>query len=149
MILFTRETAEMIVLGRKTQTRRCWKKGRTVKPGSIHWAQTDYSASSRFARLVIIDTREEDPMTISEEDARREGFDSQSDFIKAYYALNPRADQDVASGEKKHYVINFRVHELAWQEPPEQVKNEHIMQIEDREGRMWRLEYSKGQVPRR
>lgn len=108
MILFAGDTPQKIVLGRKTQTRRCWKTHR-VKAGSFHWAQTNYHTSSRFARLEILKVWEQHPLNISEEDVIREGFTHWRDFIRAYYDQYPTANEDVERGERKHVVIDFRV----------------------------------------
>ena len=111
MILFAGDTPQKIVLGRKTQTRRCWKTHR-VKVGSFHWAQTGYKKETRFARLEILDVREENPHDIGYEDVLREGFTDKAYFLAAYYGQYPNADVDVESGERKHVVIDFRVEQI-------------------------------------
>ena len=116
MILFAGNTPHNIVLGRKTQTRRCWKTHR-VREGSFHWAQTGYKKETRFAKLEILKVWEQNPLDISDEDVRREGFTHKDDFINAYYSQYPNADADVERGERKHVVIDFRVVDI-FCEPP-------------------------------
>lgn len=111
MILFAGDTPIKILTGKKTQTRRCWKR-RRVKPGSLHWAQINMRADSRFARLKIIDVWEQDPMHISLEHVRAEGFKTFADFLRGYLGNNPDALHAVARGERKHYVIDFCIHEI-------------------------------------
>ena len=108
MILFTRDNVPKILSGQKTQTRRCWKRAR-AKVGSFHWAQLNYSPDSRFARLEILDVWEQDPGEISDANVKAEGFTSKAGFLSAYAACNPNYEELVASGERRHIVIDFRV----------------------------------------
>ena len=111
MILFAGDTPRKVLMGQKTQTRRCWKR-RRVKPGAFHWAQLNMRADSRFARLKIIDVWTQDPNEITPDHIRAEGFATFDEFLLAYMMCNPTADQDVRCGEREHYVIDFVVHEV-------------------------------------
>ena len=108
MILFTPDNVPKILSGQKTQTRRCWKRPR-AKVGSFHWAQLNYAPESRFARLEILDVWEQAPEEISEANVKAEGFTSKTGFLAAYDACNPNYEALVASGERRHFVIDFRV----------------------------------------
>lgn len=114
MILFTPDNVPKILSGQKTQTRRCWKRPR-AKVGSFHWAQLNYAPESRFARLEILDVWEQAPEAIDEmgdEHVTAEGFTSKAAFLAAYAACNPNYEELVASGERRHFVIDFRVSEV-------------------------------------
>ena len=111
MILFAGDTPIKILTGKKTQTRRCWKV-RRAKPGSFHWAQTNMRADSRFARLEILDVWEQNPIDISPEHIKAEGFETLDEFMRAYVSGFPDADHAVARGERKHYVIDFKMVEI-------------------------------------
>ena len=111
MILFTPDNVPKILSGQKTQTRRCWKRPR-ANIGSFHWAQLNYSTTSRFARLEILDVWEQDPEEISDANVKAEGFTSKAGFLSAYAACNPNYEELVASGSHKHVVIDFRVVEV-------------------------------------
>ena len=111
MILFAGDTPRKVLTGQKTQTRRCWKR-RRAKRGSLHWAQLNMRADSRFARLKIIDVWMQNPIDISPDHIRAEGFTTFAEFMRAYVRSNPTADQDVLRGEREHYVVDFQVHEI-------------------------------------
>src|SRR5690606_38575844 len=74
VILFKPEQVEPILVGRKTQTRRTWKRPR-VKVGSVHQAKTTYH-DKPFARIKITGLRRQRLGDISTEDVHREGYDS-------------------------------------------------------------------------
>ena len=111
MILFTPDNVPKIQSGQKTQTRRCWKRPR-AKVGSFHYAQLNYAPASRFARLEILDVWEQAPEAISEANVKAEGFTSKAAVLAAYKACNPNYEEWVASGERRHFVIDFRVVEV-------------------------------------
>ena len=111
MILFKPEMKRAILEGRKTVTRRRWKKPR-VKVGAIHQLYTRPAFARQpgepFARVRIVDVfhekypgehvRREFEMPHStgvnwwedwiEDEARREGFASWADFQWAYLCVN-------------------------------------------------------------
>ncbi|MBC7092689.1 ASCH domain-containing protein [Candidatus Bipolaricaulota bacterium] len=81
MLLFKREHAELILSGRKTQTRRLGRK--RWKTGSIHQCRLSRRAEP-FALVRITGVRRERLGDISEEDARREGYGSAEEYRKAF-----------------------------------------------------------------
>ena len=96
MILFRPEHVEPILAGRKTQTRRIWKRSR-CKVGSIHLAKTKMLSKDYFARLKILAVYQEDLGDISEEDARAEGYDDSIEYLDAFFRINRIAEQDQAN----------------------------------------------------
>lgn len=93
----------MILSGRKTQTRRRWKRPR-AKVGSVHQAKTSYQGDA-FAHLRITDIHLERLGDISEEDVRREGYETREqleDVFRRIYKRTPDPDEVVT-------VINFEV----------------------------------------
>jgi hypothetical protein len=81
LLLFKPEHAELIVSGRKTQTRRLGRK--RWKVGSVHQCRTSRRAKP-FALVRITGVRRECLGGISEEDARREGYGSVEAYRKAF-----------------------------------------------------------------
>lgn len=104
MILFKKEFIEPIMAGEKTQTRRLWLNCR-AKPGSFHWAQTTLKPDSRFARLFIIRSEEWDGVSISDDDAKAEGFDTAEEFWKKFNELNTNRKDDP---RRRYYVVEFK-----------------------------------------
>ena len=105
MFLFTKEMMYRIMEGRKTQTRRLHFNAR-ARVGSEHWAQTTMHGSSRFARLKITKVWEWDGKTISDEDIKKEGFESQEAFWEVFNKLNRLHKGDP---RRKHYAYEFEI----------------------------------------
>ncbi len=96
VILFKQEHVGPILEGRKTQTRRLWKRRRAV-PGALHWAQTGYAKpETRFARLRILRVWQERLGDISGTDARAEGYDTQAFYLDAFYRINYGTEPNTA-----------------------------------------------------
>lgn len=96
MILFKQEHVPMILEGRKVQTRRRWTRPR-VKVGSVHQAKTSYQGDA-FAHLRITDIHLERLGDISDEDVRREGYESREQLMgvfRAIYRTEPDPDEVV------------------------------------------------------
>lgn len=104
MILFKPEHVPMILSGRKTQTRRRWKRPR-VRVGSIHEAKTGFKKDDVFARIRITGLRQERLGDISDEDVYREGYDSRealADVWRRIHGLDPDPNEWV-------WVVDFEV----------------------------------------
>lgn len=101
-MLFKPEHVSPILTGRKTQTRRVWKKPR-ARAGSIHKAKTVLFSREYFALIRITDVRKERLGDISLEDVRREGYDTREAFkeewIRINGAWNPELEVFVVSFE--------------------------------------------------
>ena len=111
IILFTPPSDQKILDGRKTMTARCWKR-KPPRIGDIVEAQTGYKKSTRFAQIRVCNVWEWNGNITSEmltdEIARKEGFDSVDDFIFAYYSLNAHT---IGDADRKHWFVEFEVME--------------------------------------
>ena len=105
MILFNNDSAYKILMGQKTMTARFWLT-RRAKPGSVHWAQLNLFPESRFARLQILSVEEWDGVSADQKFAEKEGFESSTEFLCAYWNLNEHNWDDP---DRTHYKIEFRV----------------------------------------
>jgi hypothetical protein len=79
MILFKEEHVAPILAGTKTQTRRIWKKPR-AKIGAIHLAKTKMISKEFFAKLEILEVYQERLLSISDEDAKAEGYENATKY---------------------------------------------------------------------
>jgi len=104
LILFKPEHVDMIRSGRKTQTRRIWKKPR-AKVGAVHLAKTKMLSREYFAKLRILDVYREFPSDISDDDARAEGYDDASAYLVAFCRINHLS----AIPDKTVFVVKFEV----------------------------------------
>lgn len=103
MILFKEYHAKLILEGKKTQTRRLWKKPR-VKIGNIYKAKTNLYSKQHFALLKITGLRKEKLGEISPEDVKKEGYATLGDFIEAWTQIHGLWDPEL-----EVYVIDFEV----------------------------------------
>jgi hypothetical protein len=100
-MLFKPEHVDLILTGRKTQTRRIWKKPR-AKAGAIHKAKTVLFSKEYFALIRITDVRNERLGDISLEDVRREGYETLEAFKEEWVRIN-----GVWDPEPEVYVVSF------------------------------------------
>ena len=109
MILFTKENAQKVVDGTKTQTRRFWKNQR-MSSGKHYYAQTSLKPKDRFARLLCLDCWQWDGETISDQDAIAEGYSSGQEFLSVYNQLNKnRLEDNLVFQDRQHYAIKFQI----------------------------------------
>jgi hypothetical protein len=101
MMLFKPEHVGLILSGRKTQTRRVWKKAR-AKVGSVHKAKTTLFSRDYFALIRITEVRKERLGDISLEDVRREGYDTLGAFKEEWIRINRTWEPD-----KEVYLVSF------------------------------------------
>ncbi len=94
---------EPILKGLKTETRRAWKRC-MVRENCIYKARTDYSNKSVFALLQIIYIKRELLNNISEDDIKKEGYDSIINFKREWIKLYGSWDSNTLV-----YVIGFKV----------------------------------------
>ena len=123
-MLFKPELAVKIIRGEKTQTRR-WTPYCPVRVGNEFWAQTTlFKSDTRFARLLAIQTWDWNPLMLTKAVAKAEGFDSASEFSKAYQAINAHKTYRTKSGKwREHWAIEFQVVNLYYHpNMPEAIK---------------------------
>jgi len=103
MILFKEWLIGDILKGKKTQTRRDWKKAQ-AKVGSIHLVKTQMLSKYYLCKIRITGIRKELLGDITEEDALKEGCESVKDFITIWKQMNGSWDP-----EKIVFVIDFEL----------------------------------------
>jgi hypothetical protein len=84
MITFTRQMWDAVREGRKTQTRRLWKKRRAL-PGSIHQVRSPGQFGPIVGSIRVLSVRMQCLGNVTEAEARAESFDTLADF-HAYLA---------------------------------------------------------------
>lgn len=88
MLLFKPEHVQLILEGRKSETRRLWKR-RRARPLALHWCTTKlYDKAARFCRVRIVSCTRQALGCITDEGARREGYASRELFLAAFERIN-------------------------------------------------------------
>lgn len=105
MILFKKvlRHPEMILRGQKTQTRRVGSKRWNV--GAVHLAKTQMLSTEYFAKIRILNVREERLGDITLEDAQKEGYSSVEEYIDIWKFIN----KGVWDPELIVWVIDFEL----------------------------------------
>ena len=103
MILFKKEHVPLILSGRKTQTRRLWKRQR-AKVGSIHLAKLKMLSKEYFARIRILKVWQERLSHLSTEDALKEGYPSRAHFLAKFWEIN-----GITSSQIWLWVVEFEL----------------------------------------
>lgn len=102
MILFKPEHVDLILEGRKTQTRRTGKKRWNV--GAVHQCKTQMFGEP-FAKVLILGVREERLGKISWEDICREGYGWRGDYKEAWERIYKTPWDD----DLEVWVVDFRL----------------------------------------
>lgn len=104
-MLFQPEHIQLILEGKKTATRRDWKKP-MVKIGGIYKVKTIMLSRKYYAKIKVIDLYMEDLCDMDDEDAKKEGYKTLGAFIDVWRKINGTWDSN-----KKVYVIEFKLME--------------------------------------
>ena len=106
MLLFQPEHVLPILRGDKTQTRREWPRGPRVKVGALHQCRLRMlRKDTTFAVVLVTGLRRERLCEITDEDARREGYESRA----AYFEVYGRIYSDVQQHDPRLvYVVDFK-----------------------------------------
>lgn len=115
IILFTPPSARKILIGQKTMTARLWR-AKPPKVGDLVAAQTGYAKTTRFAVLSILKVWRWDADAVlaelgehphlTDEIAKKEGFETKDEFCDAYFHLNKHNWDDPT---RIHWFIEFEV----------------------------------------
>jgi hypothetical protein len=103
-MLFKPEHIPMIRSGRKTQTRRTWKTPR-AKVGSTHLLKTQMLSSENFGRIEILNVHREPLSSMTDIDARAEGYDTLDEFRVVWERINGPGSWDP---DLWVYVVQFK-----------------------------------------
>ena len=105
-IYFRPPLDQLILDGKQTITIRCWKQ-KPPKVGQVLSAQTGYARNTRFADLLVTKVFEwTDDIKITDDLAKKVGYDSVRDFELAYQNLY--GDKSGEKGRTKWF-IKFEV----------------------------------------
>jgi hypothetical protein len=106
VILFKPEHVDIILCGKKTQTRRLGK--RRWKVGALHACYTRppfaKGGAEPFCRVRILSVRREILGYIDDNDVRAEGYGDFAGFLDAFFHINPKA-----SGGLMVWVVEFEL----------------------------------------
>ena len=86
-MLFKPEHKEMILSGRKTATRRNWKRP-MVKVGGEYKAKLKMLSKDYFAKIKVIKLFKQQLYEMSFADVKKEGYDCFEDFLKVWEKVN-------------------------------------------------------------
>jgi len=103
LILFRDYHIKPILRGRKTQTRRIWKRQR-VKVGAVHKVKTVMLSKDYHCKIKILDVHQERLGDISADDVYAEGYSSIDEYVDAWIDINGSFDPD-----QLVYVVTFEV----------------------------------------
>ena len=102
--MFDKETKDLIVAGKKTQTRRLRKNdNRPAIPNSIHKLKTDRSPKT-WGYIKIISCEKATFKDIKKWDVLKEGFHSLEEYMEYFMTKNGRINKNTPI-----WIINFRL----------------------------------------
>ena len=102
-MLFKPEHEQMILEGKKTVTRRVWKRP-MVKVDGIYKCKTKMLDKKFFAKIKVLKLYKQKLKEIMVRDVEKEGYSSLSEFVDIWKKINKNWD-----GNTEVYVIEFEV----------------------------------------
>jgi hypothetical protein len=91
----------MIHEGKKTETRRIWKKQRAII-GSVHLMKIKMLSKENFGKMKITNIIKNHLLDITEEGAQREGGYTREEYLKLWFKINPKSPKN-----PEVFVVNF------------------------------------------
>lgn len=108
-MLFKEQHMDMILSGKKTQTRRAWKRP-MVKVGGIYKCKLQMLSKEYFAKIKVLKLWQEHIDDCSEEDAIKEGYGCKAHFMKVFEEINPKFLEEILQRKSpKIWVIEFKL----------------------------------------
>jgi len=102
-MLFKPEHKQMILEGKKTATRRAWKRP-MVKVGGIYKCKLKMLSKEYFAKIKVTELYEQELGEMTDEDAEKEGYKDVEDFRNIWIKINGSW-----YGDRVVYVIEFKL----------------------------------------
>jgi len=103
MLLFKPENKEMILAGKKTSTRRVWRR-KNVKVGRTYKARLKLLSKDYFAKIRVKKFYKQRLGEMKKEDFEKEGYENPNDFIRNWAEITGSWDKGLAV-----HVIEFEV----------------------------------------
>ena len=110
-MLFKEEHKQMILNGTKTATRRDWERPR-VKVGGIYKAKLKMLSKDYFAKIKVIKLYKQKLYAMTNEDAKKEGYNNLKEFEKIWIEINGNWNNRITghwNGNQEVYVVEFEV----------------------------------------
>ncbi len=103
-MMFDKLTKDLIVSGKKTQTRRLRKygRGRPAVPNHIHKIKIDRTKKT-YGEILILSCEEAVFGQITESDAHKEGFSNVKEYTEYFESVNGKVYDDTPI-----WVVNFK-----------------------------------------
>ena len=101
MITFQPYHIDMILEGKKTATRRLWKKPR-AKIGTVHQIKEGTWFNPSRGQILIKQVYKQKLLDISEKEAQEEGGYTKQEFLTKWFEINPKSERN-----PEVYVIKF------------------------------------------
>ena len=92
-MLFKPEHKEMILAGKKTATRRVWKKPR-VKVGGIYKAKLKMLSKDYFAKIKVTKLFKQPLKEMTQQDCEKEGYFEMGEFRNIWIKINGEWNPD-------------------------------------------------------
>ena len=104
-MLFKPEHVDMILAGKKTQTRRAWTRP-MAKIGGVYKVKTTMLSKDYNCLIEVVGMGAERLCDITPEDATKEGYSSIPEYMEVWERINGKGSWQP---DKVVYVIDFRV----------------------------------------
>lgn len=110
-MLFKPEHKQMILEGKKTATRRVWKKPR-VKVGGIYKCKTKMLSKDYFAKIKVLRLYKQKLYAMKNKDAIKEGYSNLKEFEKVWIKINGNWNSRVTGNWNGNLIVDVIEFEL-------------------------------------